>query len=262
MAADRTVDALTTTLRSLESVLLSGPSLEDFLLTLAGSAARLVEPSASSGITTYYDGNPRTLVTSDRRAAQVDELQYETGLGPCLHCLATGEIVDVPDLSTDPRWGDYGKRAVEMGVQCSLSVPLMVDGHTVAALNIYGYDQPRSIGPEQQQRALVLADQATSAIGFAVRFVKQTEMAEQLEQAMAARSVIDQAIGVLMGQQRCDANTAFELLRTHSQNNNQKLRDVAAGIITRITGHPPTAPAQFETGNPRDSLSRRSTPPE
>jgi AmiR/NasT family two-component response regulator len=42
--------------------------------------------------------------------------------------------------------------------------------------------------------------------------------------------VIDQALGVVMGQNRCTADEAFDILRTISQNRNGKLRDVAAEI--------------------------------
>lgn len=41
---------------------------------------------------------------------------------------------------------------------------------------------------------------------------------------------------MLMAEQRCTAEDAFALLRTHSMNNNIKLREVAAGIIARVTG--------------------------
>ena len=74
---------------------------------------------------------------------------------------------------------------------------------------------------------------------------RDQQLAEQLQQALASRSLIDQAIGVLMAQERCDAQEAFALLRQHSQNNNRKLRDVAVDVITRLTGHPPTAPTPF-----------------
>jgi AmiR/NasT family two-component response regulator len=62
--------------------------------------------------------------------------------------------------------------------------------------------------------------------------------------------VIDQALGILMAQQRCSADEAFALLRTHSQNNNRKLRDVAADLITRVTGQPPVLGRGFERGHP------------
>ena len=39
-----------------------------------------------------------------------------------------------------------------------------------------------------------------------------------MEQALVSRSVIDQAIGVLMAQEQCTTDQAFDLLRKHSQN--------------------------------------------
>lgn len=60
-------------------------------------------------------------------------------------------------------------------------------------------------------------------------------------------SVIDQAVGILMGQQRCNAATAFDLLRQASQNRNRKLRDIAAEIITNVSGEPPQPRPRFRT---------------
>ncbi len=64
----------------------------------------------------------------------------------------------------------------------------------------------------------------------------------QLRASLASRAVIDQAIGVIMAQQRCTATDAFDVLRSASQNRNIKLRQVAEQIITGLTGHPPQPP--------------------
>lgn len=74
---------------------------------------------------------------------------------------------------------------------------------------------------------------------------QQSALNQQLEEALTNRSVIDQAIGLLMGQQRCAAPEAFDLLRQNSQHNNRKLRDVAADLITRVTGMPPARGSSF-----------------
>lgn len=39
--------------------------------------------------------------------------------------------------------------------------------------------------------------------------------------------------------QRCTAGEAFALLRTASQHGNRKLRDIAADIVTLVSGQPP-----------------------
>ncbi len=52
-----------------------------------------------------------------------------------------------------------------------------------------------------------------------------------------------------MAQQRCDAGSAFEILRRASQQRNRKLRDLATEIVTPTGGHAPE-PRRFEA---RDS---------
>jgi response regulator NasT len=52
-----------------------------------------------------------------------------------------------------------------------------------------------------------------------------------LQGAFGRRAVIEQAKGILMARHTIDATKAFELLREHSQNNGQKLADVAAAIV-------------------------------
>ena len=54
---------------------------------------------------------------------------------------------------------------------------------------------------------------------------------ELLLEAMESRSTIDQAIGILMAQRRCDAEHPFDLLVRSSQAANRKLRDVAKSIV-------------------------------
>jgi AmiR/NasT family two-component response regulator len=46
-----------------------------------------------------------------------------------------------------------------------------------------------------------------------------------------------------MAQQRCTSDEAFDMLRRASQSRNVKLRDVAAGIVTGISGRPPRRPS-------------------
>ena len=70
-------------------------------------------------------------------------------------------------------------------------------------------------------------------------------MSQHLQNALASRAVIDQALGIIMGQNRCTADEAFDLLRTISQNRNIKLRDIAAELITAVTGQPPASEPRF-----------------
>ena len=46
-----------------------------------------------------------------------------------------------------------------------------------------------------------------------------------------ARTAIDLAVGVIMGQQRCSQAAAFEMLSKAASSRNQKLRDVAQNLL-------------------------------
>jgi len=234
------------TFSALQALLLSADSIEGFLDELASLSARLIDPPASVGITLSRDGRPFTVVYSDDRAPQVDETQYVEGDGPCLETLRTGRVVQVKDQRLETRWGAYAHRAAEQGVCSSLSLPLMAGGATVGALNIYSFDRADAYNEEQRSRAELFAAQASTALTLVMRETERQETSTQLEQALSSRTVIDQAIGVIMGQQRCSADEAFNLMRRHSQNTNRKLRDVASDMITRVTGQPPATPRGFQ----------------
>ncbi len=260
MDATRSGYDMVGTFGAVQSLLLSTKTVEDLLAELAKLAAAVVEAPASVGITVHREGQPITAASSDERASQVDETQYEYGEGPCLQALKTGAAVEVTDQRTDDRWPDYGKRAYEQGVRRSLSLPLSVGAAPVGAMNIYGYEQPGAFSDAERAAAEVFAAQASTALTLLIRQVKQTEESEQLEQALSSRTVIDQAVGVLMGQQRCSAEAAFTLLRQHSQNTNRKLREVAAELIERMTGQPPSQPRGFVRA--ADAGSTSDLPPQ
>jgi|GEM_PF-6381235 len=67
-----------------------------------------------------------------------------------------------------------------------------------------------------------------------------------LRTAMRTRSVIDQAMGVVMAQDRCGPERALQVLRRASQRRNQKVSVVAALLVEGVSGAPP-APPEFRT---------------
>jgi GAF domain-containing protein len=230
-------------LSELANLMLATPSLADLLEQLARLAAGVLSPPGSCGITLSQDHRALTVASSDARAAQLDEVQYGQDDGPCLEALRTGRVTVVGDLSTERRWGAYPAHALAHGVRSSLSLPLAVDGDTRGALNLYATTAD-AFGEEQQQQARILSVQTSTALTLAHRQAEHTTLTDQLREALATRAVIDQAIGILMAQQSCDTETAFGILRTTSQNQNRKLRDIAAELVESVGG-PGAGSARF-----------------
>lgn len=231
--------------RELQDLLLATEGIEGFLQQLAGIAAAAIGNDISAGVTVARDGHPVTVASSDTHAAQCDEVQYGYNEGPCLTAMRAGTVVLIEDLAGDERFSQYRPRALALGVRSSLSMPLAGGEHAVGALNLYSR-RAHAFGLAEQTEAKRFADEVSRALHLAVRLARHVEITEQLRGALVSRSVIDQAIGIIMAQNRCDAETAFAILRTASQNRNVKLREVAAEIITAVSRKPPTTGHAFQ----------------
>ncbi len=229
------------------ALLLETESLDQFLQALAHSALALVEGADGCGVTLERKGRPVTVSGVGASATKLDEAQYGQDDGPCLQAMRTGLEVSVPDTLRESRWGGYPAYAAACGARSSLSLPIAPHSHTAGALNLYA-PLPNAFENADLTRLRLLAAQATGAIALAQRIADTEEFAADLEAALRSRTVIDQAVGVVVGQQRVTPERAFEVLRTASQHRNVKLRVLCAELIASITGEkPPEA-----TIRPRD----------
>jgi GAF domain-containing protein len=240
---DHTFDRATAA-KELQQLLIDTDHFTGFLDELARYAATAVAPKLSCGITMDRAGGPLTVASSDAHALSLDEVQYGHHNGPCLTAMRTGATVTISDLASDDRWGAYRLDALAHGIASALSIPLAGGAGVRGALNLYS-DQPAAFTTEEQQRAEGLGEEASRALRLAVRLTDQVELTRHLETALASRAVIDQAIGIIMGQNRCTAAAAFEIIRRASHHRNIKLRAVAGEIVTRIGGEPPDSGAPF-----------------
>jgi tryptophan 2,3-dioxygenase len=102
-----------------------------------------------------------------------------------------------------------------------------------------------SFRAHQTRRAEGFAGNASGAL--ALRLASYAALTDQLRSSLASRTVIDQALGVIMAQERCTHSRAFAILRAASQNRNVKLRHIAAAVVMGVSGEPPQPP-QFEGG--------------
>lgn len=236
---DRGIGNLAASITELQNLLLATASLEDFLQELAVLAARAVAEGLSCGITLQPDGHPVTVASSDARATQVDEVQYELDQGPCLQALRAGERVYVADTAGPERWGGFSARAAANGIRSSLSLPVTAEG-IEGAMNLYA-PVPEAFGEAEVRFAEPFAASVSAALALAlaVRQASSTALTGQMREALASRAVIDQALGVIMAQERCTSTQAFAILRNASQNRNTKLRDIAHQIVTNVSGEPP-----------------------
>ncbi len=236
-------------LKELQDALLSTETVEQFLHEMALLAAGLVNGGLSCGMTMQPKGQPVTVACSDPVAARVDEAQYELDDGPCLHAMRDGHMVDIRDTSEKALWPEFEARAASEGVRSCLALPLNADGKPVGALNLYART-PSAFGAAEVRRAENFAEYASGALTLARRMASRIALIEQLRSSITSRTVIDHALGIIMAREHCTQARAFDILRSASQNSNVKLRDIAAAIVTSVTGEAPQPPHPFEELRP------------
>lgn len=222
----------------------TSPQLDRFLDGVVQLAASILTPAAAASLTAERDGRWETAASTSPLANGADELQYRLGDGPCLDCLQSGQTVEIGDMSADDRWPEFAEQCVDAGVLSTLSVPLVVHDSPVGALNLYAASA-HAFADGHRARMRAFASFASGAFTLLQDRVSDARLTAELQEALASRSVIDQALGVLMTQRRLDADEAFTLLRDTSSRSNRKVRDLAAEIVEQASGKPLVRPPQF-----------------
>ena len=132
-------------------------------------------------------------------------------------------------MRTDPRWPTWGPLvAKEIGVVSIVSYRLFTTEDTLGALNLYSR-RPDAFDTDDVYNGQALA--AHVAVALAA-----SQNTTHLELAIANRTVIGQAEGILMERFGITAEQAFAVLRRVSQHRNVKLNRVAEELVrTRET---------------------------
>jgi GAF domain-containing protein len=235
-------------LAGLQDALLKTDSLEQFLHELAVLAARTVSDEVSCGMALQPRGRPApAMACSDPLASAAAQAQSQADDGPVLHALRHARPVDVPDTAADSRWPPFRRQAAALGIRSCYALPLVNERQPVGALVLYAR-RTAAFGPAETGRAAQFAGHAAGVLALALRLASCADQNDQLRSSIVSRAVIDQALGVIMATERCPQDKAFAMLRSVSQNNNVKLRDLAADIVTSVSGEPPKLTAPFEDG--------------
>jgi GAF domain-containing protein len=209
----------------------------DVVLSIIAQAAKDTIPGTAEVSVTLVQGpEAYTAAHTGDLALTLDEWQYVQGRGPCLDAATTGTAMLVPDMTTENRWPEWAVRAREAGAASSLSIGLPIQEAMVGALNMYGATP--GVFDEQVELAQTLAGYAAIALANVHLYESTAILAQQMQEAMQSRAVIEQAKGIIMGQRRCSADEAFAILARVSQDSNRKLREVAESLVDRAVNGP------------------------
>jgi GAF domain-containing protein len=167
---------------------------------------------------------------TDERIHEVDQGQYDSGVGPCLDSLRTGVVQYYDGRDVEARWQTFAETAARHGIHSVLSVPLRYEDETLGALNFYS-PKIDALQPGQREEGFACAAQVSVTITNARAFADLKQQVAQLEEGLATRTIIGQATGLLMAQEGLTSEEAFQRLVKISQTANVKLREIAQRYV-------------------------------
>lgn len=127
-------------------------------------------------------------------------------------------------------WPRFGPRVGRLGVHSVLSLPLLLPGRVVGAINVYAHSKD-AFTDRAAELGELFAVPAAVAVHNAHVLTQARTLTAQLQTALSTRPVIDQAIGILRARSGGTAEEAFDRLRRISQTENIKLAAVAQSIV-------------------------------
>lgn len=227
---------ITAALSDLARMVSDVDDVEEVLAQIAGFALIAVPSADGVGVTlvrSCEQGRPAILAWSVTAefVREIDHLQYDVcHEGPCLTAMQAKRPQVSGSLGGDTRWPHFGARAARLSVHSALAFPLLVRSAVVGAINVYAHG--RDVFTEH---AITLAERfagpAAVSVHNASRLHEAHDRAAQLQAALASRTVIDQAIGILRSRAGGSAEEAFARLRQLSQSENVKLAVVAQRLV-------------------------------
>ncbi|KUP96380.1 ANTAR domain-containing response regulator [Thermobifida cellulosilytica] len=158
------------------------------------------------------------------------EHQYATDQGPTVQAVREGATVVVEDTLTDRRWPGYTSMAVRCGDRSSVTYQCELDGELLT-FGVHSC-RGRRFDPEEVVPPLAMLTEHTATTLRSIgRDAEAVREAVHMRRAMTARTVIDQAKGILMHARGLTSQQAFEELRRVAQRNGMKVADVARRLM-------------------------------
>jgi transcriptional regulator with GAF, ATPase, and Fis domain len=172
---------------AMAGILVTEQSLEKTLRQILELACAALPGGDEGGITLLEAEGPGTAIATSDVARRIDRSQYDaiTG-GPCLDAYRRQEIQRIDSIASDQRWPEFSGTAVAEGFASTLSIPLIVSGDGLGALNVYCH---REYGfPAADERlAAALGSCASVALANARIYWRTARLADQLQEARPVR---------------------------------------------------------------------------
>jgi GAF domain-containing protein len=223
-------------LRELEDLRYSAGNLDEALRRIAQATHKLFAVDGAGLMLIDPDQLLRNVAVSDQRVHHLEELQVEHGEGPCVDAFEEKAMADADDLAYEKRWPSFSPAAVGRGLRAVLASPIPYNQHAIGVVVVFSA-KVRPWSPESKLALVTFTDLAALTIANTMQSQERGELAAQLQHALDARVVIEQAKGVLVAREGLTEREAFERLRLQARSGQRRVAEVAAEVMA--TAHRP-----------------------
>ncbi|MEX5261245.1 GAF and ANTAR domain-containing protein [Kocuria sp. CPCC 205263] len=218
---------LSAALARVQDVFVEAGTTAEAVDRLVEVARDLIPLAVGAGISVVDEnGACTTVAATDPAVSAADALQFELGAGPCLRAWDTVSPQYVPDTTTDSRWPAWGRAVAEAGIRSVLSVPLVIEGQEIGALQVYAAE-PHAFTDHEEHLLSLLAGPVAVLLG-----VDRTRRHDDtLLDAVADRDRIERAVGVLMERRSLSEDNARTSLLDTARDQGETLAQTADHLL-------------------------------
>jgi putative methionine-R-sulfoxide reductase with GAF domain len=150
--------------------------------------------------------------------------------GPCRAAFAQRAPAAVPDRSAEPSWSELAQADIDAGIHAGLSVPVEVGGGPVGTLDVY-VTAPREWDDSAAAALQAYAGLVASLLVATVTARVTGRLADQLRAALEYRTLIEQAVEILVDREDLDASAALGWLGTAARSSGCSLVEMARAVV-------------------------------
>ena len=218
---------------------LGGGEVTDRSLAATATVCRsMVDALGVSGVAVAVlaDHESREMVhATDPVVAQLDELQFTLGEGPCLDAFVTRAPVLVPDLGSTAdaeHWPGFAQAAVAVGARAVFAFPLVAGDEAFGVVEMYRR-VAGGLSVEEVARASLMVDAAVGVVLHDLAGDDALLSTATMPDPLFGRPEVHQAAGMLSQQLGTSVGAALARLRAAAFADGVPINELARDVLAR-----------------------------
>jgi hypothetical protein len=220
---------------TLRAILSDSRATESAAARICAACTTLLPVTGAAISVTADAGQRGTVCTSDAVMDRIEDLQFGTGVGPCVDAISSGAAVLAPhlDASSEVRWPGFAYEATRAGAAAIFALPLRVGAIRLGAIDLYR-DTPGGLSAAELADALLIADAATLAVISMHDRTPAGDLDDEWWDVVTFYRVeIHQATGMIMDKLEVPALEALARLRARAFASGLGVLELARQIVSR-----------------------------